>query len=64
MGVKVFNSPRYRWLVANKDSDPKLQQLFTDLGHHWDSYQHLAYKLDTLYLATLPPTAFDMPWDE
>lgn len=65
MGLKQFNSPRFKWLVANAPSDPKLQKLLDDLGIAWNNYMKLSNELDYLYLDK-PSTAQanDLPWTD
>ena len=49
MGLKQFTSPRFKWLVANAPTDPKLQKLLDDLGTAWDRYMALSIQLNYLY---------------
>lgn len=65
MGLKQFNSPRFKWLVANAPADPKLEELLDDLGIAWHNYMKLSLKLDYLY-HTSPSLAQanDLPWTD
>lgn len=60
--MNIFKSARYKWLVDNKNSDPKLQQLYDNLSTAWNKYLSFSDELNYLYTTALPvvPTT---PWD-
>lgn len=62
---KQFTSPRYVWLVKNKESDPKLQKLFDELEQYWNKYKLASYELDYYFERSKPraPINTDTPWD-